>query len=469
MQAYFDVGERGLALRQYELCRDMLGDELQIVPGEETEALRRRLMDQPVPLSKAKLNGDHVVPELAEAIDLGGIRPDERPLVAVLPFDAIGADAAVDSFCDGLTEDIITGLSRISAIRVVARNTMFTYKGRAVDIRGVGRDLGARYVLEGSVRTSAKRTRVSAQLIDGVSGHHIWAEQIDRANAEIFDLQNEITQSIVASAQTQLILNEGRSPVPGNEPEQVSRLLARSWQRFLRLTNESLAECATLAERVLELDPRNAMAHRMLAIAIYHLVYMGFVAWTDLTVDRLFEHAKMSIEYEGADEYCHWAMGCAYLLKGQHELAAASLRRALEINPNCSLAFGSMGTVLAWGGKYDASVQSNELALRVNAQDPSNFFRHFGLSLAHYLASRYDQALPHARSVVQARPTWWLGQIIYAASISHIGGEDEARRIASELTSSRREMPASLAALPFANANDREHLAGDLRKVGLLA
>jgi hypothetical protein len=128
-----------------------------------------------------------------------------------------------------------------------------------------------------------------------------------------------------------------------------------------------------------------------------------------------------------------------------------------------------MGTVLAWGGKYDASVQSNELALRVNAQDPSNFFRHFGLSLAHYLASRYDQALPHARSVVQARPTWWLGQIIYAASISHIGGEEEARRIAGELTSSRREMPASLAALPFANANDREHLAGDLRKVGLLA
>ena len=209
------------------------------------------------------------------------------------------------------------------------------------------------------------------------------------------------------------------------------------------------------------------MAHRMLAVALYHQVYMGFIPWTRQTLDALYTHAKVSIESDGADEYSHWAMECAHLLRKQHELAAASLRRALEINPNCSLAYGSMGTVLAWSGQYDASAESNELALRDNPQDPSNFFRHFGLALAHYLASRYDKAVAHARMAVQARPGWWLAQMIYAASLAQLGRPKEGALILAGLRSGGRELnTSSLTVLPFAHASDRKHLDAGLRKTG---
>jgi TolB-like protein len=461
MQAYLDAGERALALRQYELCRELLREELQIAPGEQTEALRRRCTDASSPATQ-KRQPDSRQPHANGA----NPRVDERPLVAVLPFQTFSSDPEMEGFCDGLSEDIITGLSRIGAIRVVARSTMFTYKHRAADIRAIGRDLGASYVLEGSVRASGNNLRIAAQLIDAVDGHHVWAEQIDRANGEAFDLQNDITRTIVASVQTQLHLNEGRTSYESGEPARASLLLARAWRRFLNLTEESLQESKALAERALEAEPRNATAHRMLAIVIYHQVYMGFLAWDRTAIDLLFKHAKIAIESDGADEYCHWAMECAYLLKGEHELAAASLRRALEINPNFALAYGSMGTVLAWAGEYEESVRSNELALRVNPQDPSNFYRHFGLALAHYLASRTPQALTHARLVAQARSKWWLGQLVYAAALVQSGRSDEARRAIADLAGDSRDV-ARLEMLPFKNASDRDRLLNDLRIAGL--
>jgi TolB-like protein/DNA-binding SARP family transcriptional activator len=472
MQAHLDAGERALALRQYEACRQILRDELQISPGEQTEALRRRCLDAPNSPHKALPNGKAAPPNsktVAQAANPAkpSSATDDRPLVAVLPLQSFGSGAEMENFCDGLTEDIITGLSRMAAIRVVARSTMFTYKHRAVDIRSVGRDLGARYVLEGSVRTSGRRTRVAAQLIDGVDGHHVWAEQIDRANGEIFELQNDITRSVVASVQAQVIFNEGRPHGESEEHAKASRLLARSWQRFLGLTRDSLAECRALAERALALEPGNPTAHRMLAAAIYHPVYMGFVPWERQTLDQLYAHARTAIESEGADEYCHWAMECAYLLRGEHGLAAASLRRALEINPNFALGHGSMGTVLAWGGEPDESVKNNELALRLHPQDPSNFFRHFGLSLAHYLAARPDKAIAHAQLAVQARQGWWLGRLVYAASLVQADRLQDAERIAGELRLQRPDVGAAeLGMLPFANPVDRERLSRDLGIAG---
>jgi tetratricopeptide (TPR) repeat protein len=195
---------------------------------------------------------------------------------------------------------------------------------------------------------------------------------------------------------------------------------------------------------------------------------MGFVPWTDAAIDYIASHARLSIEAEDADEYSHWAMECAFLLKKQHAHAMASLRRALEINPHCSLAHGSIGTVLAWAGESDSAIESNEHALRINPDDPSNFFRHLGLALAHYLASRYDRALLHATSVLQVRPQWWLGLIFSAASAAQIDRVEDARQMLEELGRPRPGMTCrSLSILPFASVRDREHLLDGLRKVGL--
>jgi len=462
MQAYAAAGENGLALKQYEICRDTLRTELHVSPGEETEALRQQLLRGSVGYEQT--GGVRPAPNGEPSPILPG-----KPAVAVLPFSVMGGGEDMDDFADGLTEDLTTGLARISAIRVVARNTMFTFKRRAVEIRSLGHELGAKYVLEGSVRRSGKHVRVSAQLIEAASGHHVWAEQIDRTGADTLALQDAITQQIVASVQTQLILNEGKTArtAATAQADRLTVLLARSWQRFLGLTADSLAEARSLAERAVQIDPGNGTAHRMVAAAIYHQVYMGFVPWHEQTIAELYAHAKTSIECDDADEYCHWAMTCAHILRKQHDRAIASLHRALEINPHCSIVHGSMGTVLAWAGDPEGSIQRNELALRINPQDPTNFFRRFGLALAHYMAGRYAEAALHAAAVSETRPAWWLGQLIYCASLAKLQRRDEATVVLADL---RRLRPgfdeATLEVLPFARSRDLEHLADGLRHAG---
>src|ERR1019366_5419027 len=253
------------------ICREALGSQLGVAPDEETEALRRELVQNWVAQERATARG--ASEHLAVQFETAPI-PDDKPILAVLPFQVLGGNAEIEGFADGLTEDIITGLSRISAIRVVARSTMFTYKRRAVDIRTIAGELGAQYVLEGSTRNSETRIRISAQLIETASGHHIWAEQIDGVPADMFDLQDEVTKRVVASAQTQVILNEGKV-LAGSKgvTGRVSGLLARSWQRFLSLTEESLADSRTLSERALQLDGMSGMAHRMVAVGLYHQMY----------------------------------------------------------------------------------------------------------------------------------------------------------------------------------------------------
>jgi tetratricopeptide (TPR) repeat protein len=234
------------------------------------------------------------------------------------------------------------------------------------------------------------------------------------------------------------------------------------------LTAQSLAESRSLAEQALRLDGGSGMGHRMLAVALYHQAYMGFIPWTEQIIDEIYSHAKISIEAEDADEYCHWAMACAHLLRKEHERGIASLRRALEINPNCSLAHGSIGTGLAWAGQSDDAIQSNELAIRINPHDPSIFFRHLGLALAHYLAARYRPAKDHAGAVLEMRPDWWLGLLIYSASLAQLDRRERALKALNELMRVRPGTNArSLDILPFANTSDREHLLDGLRKAGL--
>jgi TolB-like protein len=398
------------------------------------------------------------------AADLSG-----KPSVAVLPFQTMGGDTELEGFTDGLTEDIITALSRIKALWVIARNTMFTYKGRPINVRTVGEDLGVRYVLEGSVRKAGDRLRMSAQLVEAETGHHIWAEKIDRAGGNLFELQDEFTQSIVASVQTQLIMSEGKSVA--RTPETASSLgdlVARARVRLYHRTVNGFDELVSLAQRALALDPDNGEACQLLATGIWHQAYRGSIPWDRAAADRVMLYALRAVVAGQADEYTHWTLALAHLMAGQHRRAIVSLRSALDINPSFSLAYGSLGTVLAWAGEPEESIANNELALKINPRDPLNSHRYLGLALAHYLASRYATALESASHVVEAHPDWWLGNMIYAASLAQSGRADEAGVACREL---RRAKPdasvASLDGLPFANASDRVHLAEGLRKAGL--
>ena len=393
----------------------------------------------------------------------------DKPSIAVLPFQIMGHDVELEGFADGLTEDIITELSRIKGVWVIARNTMFTYKGRATDVRAVARELGVHYVLEGSVRKADGRIRTTAQLIEGETGHHVWATKFDRANAELFDLQDDLTRCLVASLQTQLVVSQGKAAARNSHQlSEVGDLLARANARLYQPTAERLSELVCLAEKVLALDPDNGDAYRLLAAAVFHQAYLGFIPWDRVATDRVMSFAQRAVVNEQADEYAHWMLALAHLMAGQHDRALVSLKRSLQINPNFSLAYGSTGTVLAWAGASDESIANNELALKINPSDPINHHRYFGLALAHYLGGRYAKALEYATLVVQLRPGWWLGNIIYAATLAKAGRTKEAEEARAQIQRLKPQVTvASLSDLPFARPADRDLVGDGLRKAGL--
>jgi adenylate cyclase len=397
--------------------------------------------------------------------------PESRPSIAVLPLEAVGGDADPDlaRFTDGLTEDVITGLSRIRALWVIASSTMFTYKGRSIDVRTVGRDLQVSYVVSGRIRKADDRMRLTVQLTETSTGHHLWAATFDRRAGGSFELQDDLSRCVVASVQVQLIVSEGRAASRKTQPTApVEDLLARSRERLYRATEGGLREAIDSAEKALQIDPDNGEACRLLAAATWHQAYRGHIPWDAAAADRVMTFAQRAVIAEDADEYSHWVQGLAHLMAGQHDRAAVSLQRALDINPSFSLAYGTLGTVLAWGGRSDESIANNQLALKINPGDPLNPHRYFGLALAQYLAGRYGPAIENAALAVQLLPEWWLGLIVYAASLAQAGRLAEARAVGADL---RRIKPdatiASLDRLPFAKAADRHRLADGLRKAGL--
>jgi adenylate cyclase len=308
--------------------------------------------------------------------DNGAALPfSDKPSIAVLPLDNMSRDPDQQYFSDGITEDIITALSRSPWLFVISRNSSFAYRGKMVDIKQVSRELGARYILEGSVRKAGYRVRGTAQLINGSVGSHVWAEKYDGELQDIFDLQDQITQQVVASLLTQIQLNLGENVRQLERPDVVTwDLLARGWKLFYELTKESLAAAEKLFRRAVASTPTSCDAHHLLAATIIHRAMMGYIAYKKATIFESYELAKRAIVIEERNEYAHWILGFIQLMRRKHELAVTELKRAIELNPNCSLAFGSLGTVLSYSGEPDESIKNNEIAIRLNPRDISIFF-----------------------------------------------------------------------------------------------
>jgi len=454
------VSDESLAQCISEIRRS-LGDAGQRIV--KTVPRRGYAIDVQVSMAEAAVAGS-----VGAAADVAA---DVRASIAVLPFEPVGdaQDPDLDRFADGLSEDVIAGLSRIRAFWVIASSTMFTYKGRPVDGRAVGRDLDVSYVVSGRLRQVDDRMRLTVQLTETASGRQLWAATFDRSGGRSFELQDDFTQCVVASVQVQLIVSEGRAAArkPASSAP-VGELLARSWERLYRATADGLADAVASAEKALRLNPNNGEACRLLAAAIWHQAYKGHIPWDRTAAERVASLAQRAVLAEDADEYTHWVQALAHLMAGQHQRATVSLTRALDINPSFSLAFGTLGTVLAWAGASEESIANNRRALKINPGDPLNPHRYFGLALANYLARRYGPAVDDAALAVQVLPDWWLGLMVYAASLAQAGRLVEARTIVTDIASARPGVTlASLATLPFARAEDRDHLAEGLRKAGL--
>ncbi len=393
----------------------------------------------------------------------------DKPSIAVLPFANLSDDAEQDHFAEGIADDIITALSRIKWFFVTARMSSFSYKGRAVDVKEIGKDLGVGYVLEGSVRRFGLRVRVTAQLIDTSSGNHVWTERYDREVSDIFEVQDEIARNVVASTQTQVQLAEGSLFADLERPSlPVWALVNRAWKLLYDMTADSLLETKRSAEEAIVLDPRSGRAHQILASFYWHWAWMGFAEDKTATLAQGQRIAERAVRLNDYDEYSHWTLGLYRMAEGRYDMAVAELERALDINPNCSLAFGSLATVLNFAGQPERSIANNEIAIRANPRDPSIFYRYTGLALSYFLLEDYETAIDWARKSVLFKPDWYQGHAVLVAALVRLGAVPEAKSALSDyraksITASLQEIKE----LPFRDAEQRQLLINALVEAGL--
>jgi adenylate cyclase len=313
----------------------------------------------------------------------------------------------------------------------------------------------------------ADKFRINAQLIDASGGHHIWAE-VYGSDVESFDNdQDQIVRSIVASVQTQILLREGDG-LPKHKRD-TEEPLKGAWNRIYQLTPEALREAEHLAEIALAEAPTNDRAHLILAAALFHRTYLGYADDWVASIERAGRAAERAVELFEASEQSHWILGLVLMLKRDHDGAVAEIERALEINPNFSVGYGSLGTVLAWGGRAEEALRNNATALRLNPRDPSNFFRFFVNALAHFTTGRYAEAAAWSTRAIRAKRIFRIPHLVRIAALALDGGTDRAQSAAQDMHASVPEVARSYVDnLPFIRTQDRQALVRGLELAGVL-
>ena len=357
----------------------------------------------------------------------------DRPSIAVLPFSNMSGDREQDYFADGICEDIITGLSKLRWFFVIARNSSFTYKGKAVDVRQVGRELGVRYVLEGSVRKGGNRVRITVQLIDAATGKHLWADHYDRELIDIFALQDEITRKVVAAIEPKLLEAEGiRSQNRSPQDLDAWDMLIRANSLFWRLTRDESQAAISILKQVIERYPLYAPAYSILAFALL-VSRQGGWHLMEPQVTQAAALASRAVELDDSDPWAHLALGFVAFTRRRTDEAVDEFQRALDLNPNFAAAHGFLGCALAFDGRSDAAIDHIEQAIRTSPHDPQNALLNAAYAAAHYQAGRYTQAISLGRKAIQQRSELTNGHRIYVASLAQAGRIDEARAALARL------------------------------------
>jgi adenylate cyclase len=393
-----------------------------------------------------------------------------RPAIAVLPFDNLSGDPEQEYFADGIAEDLITRLSLFRDFPVIARNSSFVYRGKAVDVKRVSRELGVRYVVEGSVRRAGDRVRVSAQLIDATTGHHVWAERFDREMQDLFALQDEITEAIVGSMEPELYRAEQKRAVRG-EPQDLDAwdCVMRAGWYMGRTTKDDNSKARSLLERAIELDPQSCVAFDLLALSHLNAVWFQ---WTDSPIQSVAElnrAARSSVELDSGDALGQVAMAAAYSLTGQPGEMIAASERAIELNPSLPSGYLFLGGALAITGRPDEAVATFDKGMRLSPRDPGLWTFFWLLGMAHFAAKRYEEAVEWARRSLRGNSRWPATWRTLAASYAHLGRIDEARGAFEEMSRLQPGYSSESARLTYASADPDyvERYIGGLRTAGL--
>jgi adenylate cyclase len=371
---------------------------------------------------------------LIERLSAAPPLPD-KPSIAVLPFENMSGDPEQEYFADGMVEEIITALSRFKWLFVIARNSSFTFKGKAVDIKEVGRRLGVRYVLEGSVRKASGKVRIAGQLIDAVTGAHIWADRFERDLTDVFALQDEVAVAVVSAIQPKLLQTE-IATATRRRPENLTAYdsYLRAMQQVYLLTREGLAEAIRLARCALELDPRFG-----LAAALAGTCHMQNVLW-GYAVDPQFDRKEAIRLYrvalsmdDGDPDTLAWACLIPAYMVGDCESAIEMADRAVALNPNSYSAWSRRGWVYHIAGQPGEAVRSFERAIRMSPVDPLLHVSFVGLGYAFIELGRFDEAIVAGKKAQRQNPSFPVAYRCLASAFAHLGRDTEAREAAARV------------------------------------
>ncbi len=400
--------------------------------------------------------------------------PDDRRAVwiAVLPFDNLSGDPDQDYFADGIAEDVITGLSAFRSLRVIARTSSFRYKDIDVAIPDIADELGVRFVLEGSVRKAGDRVRVTAQLIDAIDQHHVWADRYDAELVDIFDVQDQITRSIVIAVDP---------AIRAAEVERVSRVRPDNldaWDHIQRGTMEmhkgkrdANVEARRHFRAAIDLDPGYSEAHAGLAWTYF---WDDFLYWSDdapASLELAYEEAKRAVDLDKLDAASHSVLAAANLWMGRLDAAQRAAEQAIQLNPSLSVGYFAKGVALKYAGHAEEGIEMISQAIALSPRDSLLNWFYGARAIGHFMAGQLEEAAEDARAGIRIRYGYLLGRVVLIAALAEMGRLDEARTELQVLLNIRPDFtPTLLDGYPFTDAtnHDRERLIAGLRVAGLL-
>ena len=392
----------------------------------------------------------------------------DRPSIAVLPFSNLSGDPDQEYFADGISEDLITGLARIRWLFVIARNSTFVYKHQAVDVKRVSRELGVRYVLEGSVRRAGNRLRISAQLVDATTGGHHWAERYDRKLGDVFSIQDEITRSVAGAIEPRLLAAEGvRALSRSAEDLGAWELVARAQTYVWRMTGQDYETAIGILQRAVATFPDYAPARSLLAFCLAFSTHMGWAARCQASVPR--EHAVRAIALDDYEAWAHIALGYWALMERRTEEALAAFRRAVDLNANSAAANAHLGHGLAFAGKDRKAIAHAENAMRLSPFDPMLALSLGTIAVAHYTAGRFAQAAEYTTQAARLRPGFQGALRLCCASLAQMGRRQEARALLRTVQQQQPQLSLAWikANVPYQTPELMQRFLEGMRKAGL--
>ena len=431
------------------------------VTVEDLGEQRVKNIDRPIRCYQVLLEPSEIAESSAPRL------PSDKPSVAVLPLENLSGDPEQEYFSDGITEDLITGLSRIHWLFIVSRNSTFSYKNQSPDSRDVARELGVRYVIEGSVRKAGTRVRLTLQLIDGNSGNQLWSERYDRELEDIFTLQDELSLTLGAAIEPELAKAERRRAV-SRKPDNLDAwdCYHRGMHLWQTMQKAEIAEARSLFKRTMALDPNFAPAYAGFAITYFQNVRLGY---SEGDKEEAIKAARRAVALDGEDPQSHLALGLVHLAEREIEAAIDEFEYTIELNPSLSFARVMLGRALIGVGRAENAIPHIEMALRLSPRDPGIGPFYAALGRAHLCLGQHDEAIKWAKMGYRHQNTSWPLPTVLASAFGHLGRDKEAQDAVQEMQ--RRQAGITLDFVrEHVIINDpdyMDHIVDGLRKAGL--